>query len=476
MSPEGALSSIAVIAAVLLGIVGYQLVLPHLSPELPVAGFTVISSIIAGGFFLFFGYLSSYGKPNLELLGPFVISVCVFVACMVALVFLHYGWNLAGDYFKTGVLDTTKFLTWLAILLVPPFGLWLFVNVKSFLHIYQDSKLLSLQVAITSDARLPIYVTDLRFIDSATQKESVFAADKAQKDRNGHSRARDNDEPPKNIAEANDRLSVTLAYENVIVPRGADQFVLSWYSFLEDKHYRDTFPIRRARFTTKKVRPEQDYGLDPFYRISKSTWQKLCPFLIQDELNAINLRIKYQGEVDLFIKHKHHSELAFFYTKVLTDDIPPTTVESLKTEYFGNAAWKPSHAMETIDALVRQAAMAKRLFNWNIEIEDMNANGYLSVDDLAHANVWTNHSGMMTFHKRPLPIKIELYKEIQGQGSDITFQLEPEILFAKLAPLGEDEAITFQIKAPDINSVTLSVKTASGELDFTDWQMELRVR
>lgn len=139
-----------------------------------------------------------------------------------------------------------KLLIWGIILLGYP--MYLSINNTSNLH-NKQRKHYSSNIIIAHAKDFPILIDRIKFFDSKTKKASSI-----------YSRFHENYKKIseiEGITDQNDFMQSHRYYTkstNTLIPIGFDSFELSWYSVLENKFYKDIFPIDQ-----KKLKVDENY-------------------------------------------------------------------------------------------------------------------------------------------------------------------------------------------------------------------------
>lgn len=471
----GMILIVSVVAMVLSGIVQW-FVLFYGDWETSKTVATWVSAVISAIFFIISIYLISYGKSSIHVLAPFFYTSLMFVTSMAFMVFFNYGLYQLVEFYKTGVIpDKTYFWVWLAISGGSPFGFVLIENVRLFVQLLLKTKRRQVRLRISHDAELPLYITELKFINSKNNFSSDFDVEKFEIKEYD----RDSDTEKLDIIQKNQRLNQRILSEAVEIPNDTDQFILSWYSFAEDKYYKDIYPFKMTRFPPSDALGDDFYD-DKFYLFSRLWLKKVFPFLIQKKISPIYIKLKYSGDLDLYTIERRQTYIVFFYTKVIVEELSVEKIEQLAKRYFKNTPFGAHEKERLKQSLAKKSETFIKQFNWNLNVDWLDElKSYIYITDLTHAELISTGNTMVQFNRRALPLKIELHETISPQASAIIdIHLDPEYLCPELEHHSPDVEIEFKVKVIDVieNKIQFFVKIASHEFEFKYIQSTTKIQ
>ncbi|MBT4760599.1 MAG: hypothetical protein HOO06_02775 [Bdellovibrionaceae bacterium] len=215
-------------------------------------------------------YGLSWGKPELQLFN--IRMLAAILACI--LIYGSYIFFLKSIYLyfetKQNSMNTMT-LIYMLIFIVLPIGYY--VN-AFFQDVNRATESVSMDVQVSYDFRNPVYINELKFINSKKNITNEypyingvggpkpFIAKSTYKGLSLKDRFLKNKVTLHDGSKAgHGRKSDSHKYQ---IPLGTDKFILSWYSYIEDKYYSDEFP-----FPYEKMKIERKYNLayDRYTRI-----------------------------------------------------------------------------------------------------------------------------------------------------------------------------------------------------------------
>lgn len=256
----------------------YKYTLPLLATNKIATSAGVVAFIIA---YLFLSFAASYGKGYLDIINPGVFFFCLlaFFAVFFAIKYCFYGFEVLSTYFQTGKVSRSA----IVLLVVIPFALLLMPQIARLVSTYHElvkfdgEHTYSVNIEVVPDKNLDIYITEFYF-SSGIEKRSIKLE---QEDINEVNEAIKNGKP-------------FTPY--LLMPKAADSFKLSWYSFKEKKYYSDTFPFP----VVSNLYKTPDSFRIP-YGSHNQAWLigKLFPALLPERVLTVSFRIKDRGALDI---------------------------------------------------------------------------------------------------------------------------------------------------------------------------------
>lgn len=380
------------------------------------------------------GYVS-YGSGELRM-----VFASVFLGGLLLIAFTSFGIYHLVQLSKTGVLNKPWFFTWLVLYVGSPA---LYIGGKEYLTFLaakeQRTYFIPAYLKVSHYRELPIYIDELKFVNSINSRESTFNIN-AVSEFNPDSTAESREKVRK--------MDHVLIDQRESVPVEMDQFVLSWYSFVEDTYYRDTFPFPAEHFPIK-------------------TWPGGSR-----SMSSINLLILPEGKVRLF---GPGSKQYFPYHKV---EVKPLSQEekAQKTETFysvnqGQASIedirKKLQRIKNSNQLNKRQAMDKTEFNWSLTIKGKGEVSSVNISDFRQLRYDTTYQWLHQPVKKVLPAEITMYLKRPQKGDiRVYLFLDKERLFDQVEALTSGNGgieIEFLIKVSEDEENSISFQIRAGE-------------
>lgn len=385
---------------------------------------------------------------NSELL---LIFGSAFLIGMGLTVLSNFGIYHLVQYHKTGVLNKLAFFSWLIV----SFGVPIFyIGAKELSSWWaasaQKRNFTSVYFDISSYSELPVMIDELTFVNTANGREAVIQLNEennamwGEEEHSSHSNRR-------------------VFRQKVHIPKGADKFLMSWYSFVEDKYYSDEFPFPYDRFPMRKF----PVG--------------------SEEMEPLALLIKPEGKVDLFGAYR---KLQFFFFDVATKPISEDEKrEKLALFKARNLPQKTKeklagilHEIKASGRLQKRMEMEEKVFNWHVALDGPGNVSTIWLEDFRYRDYRPTYQWLNTMSKKPLPAEISVYFEINEQeGFWLKFSPDVEKFYQKVLSLtsgNEDIPLGFSLIVKDHikSEIEFLIKTDEQTVEFTDWQIKIDKR
>ena len=271
------------------------------------------------------------------------------IAGVLFFAFLSYGIGELCKLFKGEVFSKKGLQIWVALLGLPVvvmFG-------KSYLtQSYEILHFISMDVTVTSHKMYPIYIDELVFSNTRNSNQVKYDGIHGV----GHSRnffSHDEFYQLSHKEQFEQELNaVTTNYlvtrrDSPKIPLGTNEFKLSWYSFVDDRYYSDTF-----LFPMEKLDTHERY-LD-----------------LQKFIREITLHVFPGGNVYLL---NHDKQQVLNYTKVTEREISDQRREEFYQAYFESVEFDGSDTdlRDELDQIKQKQVLKdllelKDYFNWSL--------------------------------------------------------------------------------------------------------------
>ena len=316
-------------------------------------------------------------------------AILCFIFCFLLLLFITYGLNQVIVYKKTGLLHKWPFCIWLAILLGAPGSYHFF----QYWQKYQQNKYFArANLSISSPIGLPIYIDSLIFINSQNGREArVLVNTLLQQEL----------VKPKNL-QAFFRLSTEQSPRDLQanIPKYADKMIASWYSYKEQKFYRDEFPLPKQVF--EKMRNHGDHWF----------------------AGNFELRIYCDAYVDLFSYHAKSKVNLKNYFSVATVQASAIEQDNInrfrqRLEGYPDFSVFPNSCNEQMAKLMRPPVNKGLKFYISVNAKDKRRS--LSLSDVHNSYLsLSSHKGPQRMYSYSMPwaIKSSFYKA-DNEGSTV---------------------------------------------------------
>ncbi len=444
--------SVTAVAAIVGGIIQW-FILSHKSWETSVTVSLWFTSIITGFFFLFILYVVNYGKDQFVFFPAIGFTLMMFILCFAGMLFFNYGIEILIQHNSAKAYNKTHAIIWLAVVAGTPVLCFLYSTSQTLVnHVGEINTALAL-VNVAHDAELPLYLTEIKFINSKNKAESHIKIN----DKDMKAFKQDEDEKI-DLEQEQKLLNQDLFSERSELPIGSDQLVLSWYSFVENKYYTGTYPLSYENFNLKTTS---------------------FPMFGQTQLQPIYIKLKLDGKMDLLTYNKRQTYLLNQYSAANVAALPNDQLELLTTRYFAEEKPEPNQLANAQQSLAEKSLRQSRLFNWSLKFEwlDKTTTG-IFITDLNQTEQSLIDGSGVDFAPKVLPIEIDLRDDFSKlQYAHINLFLDTKILFHMLDNTEPNEQIVFTIKVGDVlkEEVQFLVKTKTQEVEMTDIKKEINI-
>lgn len=320
------------------------------------------------------------------------------VISMAVVAYTSLGIYQLVQFFQSGMLNTVVFIPWLVITLGGPALYFLPPYLKRYLALrHLASNCIEAGVSVEHEIDLPIYITELRFVNSANGRElevPVFS----YRDKSDH--VDDDDKDHMSLVQKIDHAMNVRYFPQMYLPVGSDKFYLSWYSFIEDKYYQDEFPFSYDGFPLRTI------------KYDKSGNKVLPSRLARLDAGVVSIGIHYNGNVRLY----RYSDMLLCYTgaktKIIGDEEKNRYLQSFKPYSRLSAALLRDLQTQDKELALRQlfqrGALQKRTLNWGMRIDGLDEDSILDIDDVSSFSYRSTLEELSVSSKSPLPEKIEI--------------------------------------------------------------------
>ncbi|GAA0190857.1 hypothetical protein GCM10009122_52860 [Fulvivirga kasyanovii] len=388
------------------------------------------------------GYVS-YAPGELRM-----VFASIFLGGLLLIAFTSFGIYHLVQLSKTGVLNKPWFFTWLVLYIGTP---TLYIGGKEYLAFLASKEQLTYFVPAYIDVshyrELPVYIDELKFMNSTNGRASTFSVTAVS------------EFSIDSVLESEEKvreMDHLLIDRRESIPVEADQFVLSWYSFVEETYYSDTFPFPAGHFPIKNW-PDGSRTM-----------------------RSINLLILPEGKVRLFGPgNKQYFPYHKVEVKPLSQEEKNQKIEAFYAVNQGQASKedirKTLQEIKNSDRLNKREAMDKMEFNWGLTIEGEGEISSVNISDFRQLRYDTTYQWLHKPGKKVLPSEITMYFSRQQSG-DIRVYLFPdkEKLFDQVEALtaGNSEMeVEFLIKVAEgeENNISFQIRAGERAIDFASF-------
>lgn len=415
-----------------------------------------ISFIVTSFSRLFF----MWGRSSLSLAQKWLPPII----SMAATSFISLGVYHLVQFSQTGELNTVVFYPWLAITLGGPALYFLPPYLKRYLALrHLASNCIEAGVSIRHDIDLPIYIKELRFVNSVNGRELTIPVSEYKDDSRD-----DDDKEYTSLAQKIDHAMKVRYFPKMYLPAGADKFYLSWYSFIEDKYYQGEFPFSFDGFPLRTRKYDQ------------SGHQLLSSRLQRQDAGVVSISIHYHGNVRLY----RYSDMLLCYVGAKTNIIG----DNEKNRYlqcfrpygrFSTSLLRDLPAQDkefALNRLAQRGALQKRALSWGMRFEGLDEKSVFNIDDVSYFHYRAKPKNLSVPTKRPLPEKIEvMYQSHDGLLHWLYIYLDVASLHRSIELLtagDEKMLIEFVVTAEDNrqNSIQFIINANGQSVAFDGWE------
>lgn len=214
----------------------------------------IFGSLLLSGICSFiYAYAKSFGKADISA-GYLAIAL---VLTILFFSFISYGLLEINTYFASGTINKWGTSIWFAVITLVPFGLF---SAHYIPQAYNIINFINMDLDITYHNSYPIYIEEVKFINSKNKSESILGRLYGTSKKSVMLKHQDLEKMSLK-EKLNAELMTMSSYSSKFsfqnpsqIPVGADGFIISWYSLIEDRYYSDTFPFPLEKFDSGIVR------------------------------------------------------------------------------------------------------------------------------------------------------------------------------------------------------------------------------
>lgn len=372
-----------------------------------------------------------------------------FLIALAITALSNFGVYHLVQYYKSGILNKLAFFSWLLITAGGPLG---YIGAKEFsawrVTYNKERHFTPVFLSVYTYPELPIIIDELRFVNTSNGKESTIYF--YQYDRSEWEGK-----------EINDRSLWEAFSKKIDIPKGADSFVMSWYSLVEDIYYSDEFPFPYDRFPMRKYPAGSN------------------------EMEPLKIHIKPEGKVDLLGSYQ---KLLFYYkdiaTKPINDNEKNEKLMTFMSRHMSKGRKEElAAALEAINASGRpqkRMEMEEKAFHWRMTLEGLGEVSTIHLGDFRYQNYRPTDEWLGTMSKKPLPAVVSVYFKTNDQekGFWVTFYPDFEQLYQIVLDLtagNDDQPISFSLAVKDHlkEEIEFLIKSDTETVKLTAWQVKI---
>lgn len=384
-------------------------------------------------------------------------TLVMFMSLAALFGFLAYGSYCFGQVIKNVEGYKIKLIIWSFILFGYPIYLYASDAYKSY---YTQRKNYSSNITIAHPKDFPILIDRIKFFQSNTQKASLIALRYVE----NHHKVADIEGLPTPYEFKQSQRYYTKS-TRTLIPIGFDSFELSWYSVLEDKFYRDVFPIDQKKLDIWEDSEKQMKVSDMLIHILPDGHVDLLTTRYSDRKNIINYFDIGFHEV----QGKSLDDIFQSYSQISSLNIHD--LENLKKDF--------DHLMKgtTTNLSPTEILNFRKVYPFGLEI-DINqkpndTNGVEIID--FYLNRYTRKADFLKeINKKPLPSFISIKRlNDKNEGSHIDVILDKKTLFDQYTAFTEkhQEGVYFdlQINVEDFTKSQIWLKSKDNKVALANW-------
>lgn len=412
-----------------------------------IVGFVI--SLWLASVFVYFGHALIQNSSNrfglIDVFSPRYFREILpgFLACFIVFVVATFLIDVLLQWYKTGVLNQTRLVIWLAISILVPGSYYGYKRAKAYLEDrYKRLHFLKVDFKISHYEDMPIIVDRLGFRSPTTSKsddDDVYIYTMVSKQN-----SRDDIEE----TDVLDRDTL-VRMEDKKIPIDTDKLLLSWYSIMEDKYYRDTFDFPRDKLTIRDIDGhsfifgDMDIIIYPGGRMclynknfpdGKKIIQQYCVASAKEIMNE-----KKQMLLDKFLAYPGN-------------DIEQDELLQVAQEY------------QKSDLLEQLYQMQERAFSWKIKHEFPDKIQRIRVEDFSGKEYQLVYKAVEGVSKSCLPRVIRIkYKSTESSGGyDVMIEFNSSKLYEQILQQtrnDDDVPLEFLITDPGDGNIEVYLQT-----------------
>ena len=417
--------------------------------------FSSIALSVLGGLLYHFVHqfgraMASTGNVHVSKSELLYVFGSAFLIALAITALSNFGVYHLVQYYKTGLLNKLAFFSWLLITVGGPLG---YIGSKEFSAwrvVYNKERHFTpVFLSVYTYPELPIIIDELKFVNTTIEKESAISLRPKEKSSWGEQKD-------------NGRALWEVLNPKIEIPKGADKFVMSWYSLVEGKYYSDEFPFSYDRFPLRKY-PEGSKEMEP-----------------------LALHIKPEGKVDLF---GSYHKLLFYYVDVKTKPISEKEKDE-KLALF-RTLHMPDGTNAEIDSMlqeleasgrhIKRMEMEEAIFNWQMTLDGPGKASTIWLKDFRFHDYKPKLEWLDSLSKKSLPADISVYfkaNKEEDEGFWLKFTPDVRQLYETVLDItaGNEElplAFSLTVKDNVTREVEFLIKTETETVEFTEWQIKI---
>jgi len=406
-----------------------------------IAGAMIVSSLAY--YAVFFATNFGVGYDELKYFSFATVATFAgsFLVAFLILLFLNYGVYFVVTFIKSGVFYKSGFYIWLSIFVVLAASLVVAYVVEDYLKLAKESKYVDSYLTVSYQNRMPLYFDEIKFENSSTKSETIIEFDNKLDEEYFY--RKDPAEKYPDYVEIRKSLSI---------PVGTDRVYMSWYSFVEDKYYKDVFPFDYSKFA--------DNIKDAYAPSFGNYLEKMFPFLRKKKISHVYMRFYLNGEVDFSRSMQRTGKRNVgFYIKVETEQVEEDAKRYFIGQYlidYDDPALKEKFKLmvgnkKNVDEIYENSKYIWHKATWKIEVEGSGLHEVLSVGDVRMNSYTVSYGAISKPEVRPLPESIQIKDEfVNGKKWVVNITLDTNKLYDLIKDYPADKEITFKIVARSI--------------------------
>ncbi|WP_289658817.1 tetratricopeptide repeat protein [Flavobacterium panacagri] len=400
-------------------------------------------------------YMYYFGRSNSKITFEFISGVFLIIALLL---FVDYGVYVLVQYQKTRIFSRLYFTVWLAILIGVPisyytyyFGSHYYKKVsladryfKTYFSIYHDRELLMHIDSVAFVNPFKTLISDIKI-----ENNNCFYSDEE-------------------LAEM-DRASKYYylqksAFSGLIhIPFGADQFEISWFSFVEDKQYKVNvpFPIEELKLE------EEKYPLDEPKNIRGKKSKRIYLHIYQK--GAFKLYTEDQVLLDFISSESMEIDQEEKKEKVITN------IYSHK--YYNNKKrfFELLESIKNSNAIEERFKLKDKQVVWNLELSGLDQRHYLEILGADFKTIKIEKEEFSQIFLRSLPKRMTFVFRGSYLFPWLTLHIDIQKLnqcIEELTSYNSENAITFSLDFKSLGAdLAFYVFGNKKKVLFTDWEM-----
>lgn len=422
-------------------------------------GFTIFfNAAIAWCGYFYFHY---YGKSSSNISFEFLMG---FLTVLALLLFVDYGVYALVTYQKTGLFNGLYFSIWLAILMGSPLVYYIhYFESNYYARKNLASAYFKASFGVYHDRELLTCIDSIAFINGDKQLKSDI---KLENDTCFYS---DEELAEMEISSKYNHLQKSVFSSLIHIPFGVDQFLMSWYSIIDDKYY-----SINVSFPAEKVLLEEEkYPLDEPKSLRGKKAKRMYLHMYQ------NGGFKLYNEDTVLLDYSSNTA-----TAISAEERNEKITKHRRSHRYYDDKEKFAQLIEKIKksgGIQERFELQDKLFSWNMTFSGLDERNYVEILDTSFKKYKIERDAIAEAALRHLPKKITFVYRGSYLFPWLTLHIDTQKLnriIERNKDSEEQHDISFSLDFKNVSEKELvfGITVNGKKAFFNDWEIEIDER